>query len=95
MTDKDVYVQKLHAKLDEWNAEIDKLKAKADMAEAEKRVEYQKQIENLQKRRKEAEKKVAEVREAGEGAWEDLKSGVQNAWDSMTEEIKLAQSRFK
>ncbi len=32
MTDKDAYVQKLHAKLDEWNAEIDKLKAKADKA---------------------------------------------------------------
>jgi len=32
MADKDAYVQKLHAKLDEWNAEIDKLKAKADKA---------------------------------------------------------------
>jgi hypothetical protein len=26
MTEKDAHVQKLHAKLDEWNAEIDKLK---------------------------------------------------------------------
>ena len=37
---KDQYVQKLHAKLDEWNAEIDKLKAKADKTSAESRVEY-------------------------------------------------------
>jgi hypothetical protein len=32
MPGKDAYVQKLHAKLDKWNAEIDKLKAKANTA---------------------------------------------------------------
>jgi uncharacterized coiled-coil DUF342 family protein len=95
MTDKDAYVQKLHAKLDEWNAEIDKLKAKADKAEAEFRIEYEKEIENLRKRRKEAEIKLTEVRQAGEGAWEDLKSGVQNAWDSMEKALKSAQARLK
>jgi uncharacterized coiled-coil DUF342 family protein len=94
MPDKDAYVQKLHAKLDEWNAEIDKLKAKADKAEAESRLEYQKQIENLQERRKEAKEKLTEMRQAGEGAWEDLKSGVQSAWDSMEEALKSARSRF-
>ena len=30
MTSKDAYVEKLPAKLDEWSADIDKLKAKAD-----------------------------------------------------------------
>ena len=92
MSSKDAYVQKLHAKLDEWNAEIDKLKAKADKAEAEKRVEYHQQIANLQEKRKDAERKVAEVREA---AWEDLKSGVQGAWESMESAIKSARFRFK
>jgi len=95
MEDKDAYIQKLHARLDEWNAEIDKLKAKADKAEAESRIEFQKQIENLRQRRQEAEKKVDEVRAAGEGAWEDLKSGVQLAWDAMEQAIKSARTRFK
>jgi uncharacterized coiled-coil DUF342 family protein len=95
MTDKDAYVQKLHAKLDEWNAEIDKLKAKADKAEADSRAEYQKQIETLQQKRKDAETKIREVAAAGEGALEELKSGVQGAWDSMEEALKLARSKFK
>ena len=94
MPDKDVYVQKLNAKLDEWNAEIDRLKARAEKAEAESRLEYQKEIEDLQKRGKEVEKKLAEVRQAGEGAWEDLKTGIQNARDSMEEALKSARSRF-
>ena len=95
MTSKDEYVQKLHAKLDEWNAEIDKLKAKADKTQAESRIEYQRQIESLQQRRREAEKKMAELRRAGAGAWEDLKAGVQTAWDSMDEALRSARSKFK
>jgi uncharacterized coiled-coil DUF342 family protein len=94
MPDKDAYVQKLHAKLDEWNAEIDKLKARADKAEAESRLEYQKEIETLQERRQEAEEKLAELRRAGEGAWEDLKSGVQSALNAMEVALKSARSRF-
>jgi uncharacterized coiled-coil DUF342 family protein len=92
---KDQYVQKLHTKLDEWNAEIDKLKAKADKAGADSRVEYQKQIKNLQEKRQTAEKKMAELRSAGEGAWKDLKTGAQKAWDSMEEALKSARSKFK
>jgi hypothetical protein len=52
MPDKDPYVQKLHAELDGWNAEIAKLKARVGQEEAESRMEYQKQLEDLQKRRK-------------------------------------------
>jgi uncharacterized coiled-coil DUF342 family protein len=94
MPDKDAYVQKLHAKLEEWNAEIDKLKAKADQAEADSRVEYQKQIESLQQKRKDVESKIEEIAEAGEGALEELKSGVQGAWDSMEKALKAARSKF-
>ena len=95
MADKDAYVQKMQAKLDEWNAEIDKLKAKAAQAEADSRVEYQKQIQNLQEKRQGAEKKLAEVRQAGESAWQDLKAGAQSAWDAMEDALKSARSRFK
>ena len=31
---RDAYVQKLKAQLDEWNADINKLEAKSDQAEA-------------------------------------------------------------
>lgn len=92
---KDLYVQKLHAKLDEWNAEIDKLKAKVDQAEAESRVEYRNQIKYLQQKRREAEKKMADLQNAGEGAWEDLKAGAQLAWEAMEEAVKSARSKFK
>ena len=91
MKDKDLYVQKLHARLDQWNAKIDKLRAKADKAEAGVRLEYQKEIEYVQQKRKEAEAKLAEMREAGGDAWEDLKIGVGLAWDAVEEAIKVGR----
>ena len=92
---KDAYVQKLHEKIDEWNAEIDKLKAKADKAKAESRLEFQKEIGTLQEKRKEVEKRLTKVRHAGEDAWQDLKSGAQNAWDAMEEALRSAKSKLK
>ena len=95
MSTKDEYLQKLHIKLDEWNAQIDKLKAKADQAEADSRIEYNKRLAELKEKRSQTEEKIDELRKVGESAWEDLKSGVQLAVDSMEEAVNSAISRFK
>jgi hypothetical protein len=95
MEDKEAYIKKLQARMDGWNAEIDKLRAKAEKAKAESRIEFQNQIENLNQRRQAATNKLSDMREAGEGVWEDLKSGVQGVWDAMEEALKSARSRFK
>ena len=76
MTDKDVYVQKLHAKIDEWNAEMDKLKAKGDSVVAEKKAEYQKEVAALEAKRDNLKEKIEQLSGAGENAWKDLKAGV-------------------
>jgi uncharacterized coiled-coil DUF342 family protein len=95
MSKKDEYMQKMHAKLDEWSAEINKLKAKMDSAKAEKRIEYRKHIDDLQEKRKAFRDKIDKLGKAGEGAWEDLKTGVESAWHTMENTIKAARSRFK
>lgn len=96
MTEKrDAYVQKLKAKMDEWNAEIDKIEAKADQAEAESKIEYEKQLEDMRAKRRNLEDKMAELQQAGDGAWEDLKTGIENARNSLDSALKSAASRFK
>ena len=95
MKSKEAYIQKLHAKIDEWNADIDRLKAKADQVEANSKIEYQKQIQALKTNRDEIEKKISEISRSSENAWEDLKAGVDLAWEAMSEAIKSATTRFK
>ena len=54
MKDKDTYIRNLHKRIDEWNADIDKLKAEADEAEAEPCDECRRQLKSLQEKSKEA-----------------------------------------
>ena len=45
MSDKKLYQQKMQAQLDEWRAEIEKLKAKASRASADAQMKMNKQIQ--------------------------------------------------
>jgi hypothetical protein len=92
---KEVYAKKMQAQLDEWGAEIEVLKARADKVKADARVDYQKKIEELRLKKQAAGEKLATLRKAGDGAWEDLKTGVESAWDSLGKAVKAAASRFK
>lgn len=94
MSMKKAHEQKLQGQLDEWSAEIDKLKAKADSAEADAQLKYNKQIEELRSMRDAASKKLGELKEAGDDAWEDLKAGIDSAWHSLSSTIKSAASCF-
>ncbi|WP_339642977.1 coiled coil domain-containing protein [uncultured Porticoccus sp.] len=95
MSMKDAYEKKLQAQLDEWGIEIDKLKAKADKAEAEAQLEYYRQVEELRSMQEESNKKLAELKAASDDAWQDLKAGIDSSWDSLSHAVKSAASRFK
>jgi uncharacterized coiled-coil DUF342 family protein len=95
MSTKDEYVQKMHAKLDQLNAEIDKLVLKADQDKDEARVEYHKQIEALRAAARHARELLEELRQSGEGAWQDMKAGVEAASDAIGAAMDSAKSRFK
>jgi len=94
MSTREEYVQKMHALLDKLNAEIDVLASKAEHAEGEVRDEYRQQITHLRARQNDAKTKLASLRNAGEGAWEDLKTGVEMAKDAIGEALESARSRF-
>jgi len=95
MSMKESFQQKLQAELDEWSAEIDKLKAKANKAEADVKLEYFEQIEKLREKQEVAKDKLRELTAASDDAWEDLKAGAESAWLSLGNAVKQASSRFK
>jgi hypothetical protein len=49
----------------------------------------------LKAKRKEVEDKMAELQQAGEGAWEDLKQGLENSWEILKGAFAKAKSRFE
>jgi hypothetical protein len=64
MIDKDLYLQKLQAQLDEWKAQADLLKAKADGAGADLQLELHKQIDVLKGLQSEAQSRFDDLRGA-------------------------------
>lgn len=92
---RDAYIQKLRAKMAEWNAEIDFLSAKADQAKAETKIEYLKRLEDLRAKRRDLQEKIVEIEQAGESAWENLKQGLENSWTIFKTSLIKAKSEFE
>lgn len=95
MSTRDDYVRKMHVLLDKWNAEIDDLENRAELAEANLRDSYREQVAHLRARQQDAHAKLAAVRDASESAWEDLKAGLELARDAVGEAVESARTRFK
>jgi len=89
------YEEKVDAQLEEWSAQIALLKARADKARAEAKIEYYKTIEALQHRQDEARTKLDELKTAGDEAWEDLRTGAEKAWTEVKAAFHDAVSKFK
>ena len=94
MSEKQAYEKKVRAQYDEWSAEIDKLKAKANSVEADMQLEYEEKIKELRTLQAAAEEKLEELKNSSDDAWEDVKAGLDAAWDSLGNALRSARSRF-
>lgn len=94
MTNRHEYVQKLKDKLDEWDADIDEFEERTQRAKVDLKFELEDQLTSLKAKRDIARQKLAEIMDASEEAWQDVKHGVDDAWASMKEAIDKARSHF-
>jgi uncharacterized coiled-coil DUF342 family protein len=94
MSDRELYEQKLQAKIDEWKAEAAKLRAKAEGASADARLEWKRQVDDLEDEIGRAEDRLRELRESSGDAWASVKQGAEDAWASISEGFKRAADRM-
>jgi chromosome segregation ATPase len=88
-------IKKLSAKLKKWDTELTKLEAKALKAKEETQAKFKEQIVELKKKKKIADKKLKELEQSGEEAWEELKSGAELVFDDLATTFKAVISKFK
>ncbi|MGL4414641.1 MAG: hypothetical protein EA338_04615 [Roseinatronobacter sp.] len=91
--DRDTYVEKMKAKIDEWNAEISKQEAKARVAQADMKLKYEDQVTEMKAQRDAFEAKLREARESNEKAWDDMRDGFEKAWHDMARAFDSAMKR--
>lgn len=95
MNKRKAYEEKLAAQLQEWNAQITLIKAKAETAKANAKVEYHTTLEVLQHKRDTAQAKLQELKGAGDEAWEELKIGAEKAWAEIKTVFHEAVAKLK
>lgn len=89
------FVSKMKQQLDEFNLKLDDLEKKRAEYGEEARARFDKRMEELKQKRREASKRLDEIDQAAEKAWEDLKAGATAAWNSLQESFDQARSHFK
>lgn len=89
------YIDKLAAQLREWDSAIQKLEAGAEKIKVEARGEFQRQIRELREKRNEAGEKLDNLKQSGEEAWQDLRSGADKLFADIKSTFERAASRFE
>lgn len=95
MNDKDLYRQKYQAQLDEWKAEIDKLKARAKGAQADAQLDLNRRIAELEDLARAAGDKLTELSHSSQEALASVKKGVESAWSTLKQSLHEAADKFR
>ncbi len=95
MSTRDAYVQKLKAQIDDWNAYITKLEAKAGIAAADLRIKYEQSLDSLRGERDQVGDKLEQIQEASEDAWEDFEDSAEDLWERSKAAFAAAKAEFE
>ena len=85
----------MEAQLEEQRARLELLKARAKRAIADGKIMAYEELADAESKFASANARLKELGAASEGAWEEMKSGVENAWSSLTDSCKKAADKFK
>jgi chromosome segregation ATPase len=92
---KENYQKKIEAQLDEWRADIDRLKERARNATAETKMKYQESIDKLEHKMNEGRSKLKDLKESTGDAWDTVKEGADTIWDTMKATFAEVKEKFK
>ena len=95
MEDRKLQEQKLRAQLDEWKAEIEKLKAQAMQVSSDVGLHMNRQIGALEAKVADAERRYTELSRATDEAWGELRNGANEAWDALKTAFHDAMDKYK
>ncbi len=88
-------LEKLEAQLKEWGVDLEKFRAKAETTKEKRKAEHEREIKALRTKLNEAQKKLEELKKAGDAASRELKKGFENAWADLKKAFESATRKFK
>jgi hypothetical protein len=94
MTTRDAYIAKMRVQLDELNANIDKLEARAKKARKDARDGHRAERDKLHEQSKLAVAKLDQLRTAGEESWETMVAEMEKVRDAFIHSFSYFKSQL-
>jgi len=85
----------MEKKLQDWGAKLDEMKAKVDQSGADTKAQLEGKIETLTVRRDAMQQRLADLKGSSDEAWHSVKTGLQAAWNDVSEAFEEAAAKFK
>ena len=85
----------LEVVIENLTAQIDEMRQRAAQVSDDARDEYDRHIKSLKSQKRQAEKQLAALENSNSGAMEDIKTGIQHAWNEVKETVTDAVGRFR
>lgn len=77
---KDEYHHKINAEVSEWDAKLERDRAERKADAADRELDEEADYQEYRAKRQDVSRKLADLRNASEDKWEDMKTGVEKAW---------------
>jgi len=94
-SNRNEFISKMKDRLDQLDEEIEELKGHSGRLEAEARKEYENQLHDLREKRREAKRRIDDLRSASEEKWQQLKDETEHAWKALGNSFNYFKSHFK
>ncbi len=91
---KEEFFRILQSKLDEFDIQLEKLKAQSDVLREKARNEFLERLEQLQSQKDQLLPRIEKATRISEAAWEDLKNGLDLAAKDLKVALEQAASIF-
>ncbi|MZR61767.1 hypothetical protein [Alcanivorax sp. DP30] len=95
MSEKKDFIESVRQKLEDWDYQRDRLAARINDLSHEWKDDAEKRLEEFKVQRKELEGKLEVLESRSEDAWQDIKDGVELAWDGLKTGLLAARSEFE
>lgn len=89
------YITRLSARIDRWDADLDKLRAQAREASADVEIVIRKSIKRIVKSRNDVADRIKQISAAGSDAWSGLREQADEAADIVEKAFKKVRKQLK
>lgn len=94
MTTRDDYVEKMKARLDEWNGEIDRLEAKLADAGDDTKQRLEPYLATARESRDRFVAKLGELKDTGETSFESARDEAEHVWKTFKQSVNYFKSQL-